>query len=285
MDDGHPKPFDHIFRLRRSFTNGIFRNLRLVGTWAVPDGSVCNGCGLFEMDGDGDDVVSRVALVNMTMKADPDGAPQMWCGVKDVTVDRVLIMDSNHPLGVSCPPRDGYPYPPGDIDARERITIFRTILARNGERQPQLRRGVYKYDFESSIIADWLSHDGSGQSGYGMRFRDEKLDDINVTNSAFLDSGYRPGWSCFLGTKPGPDKGSGGEGDEEPIIRTRSIFFDEATNIGGDQCRGKWALSAPNPRPYVLPIIPLSFVPTSVGAFPRTPDEQALLDQIATRLP
>jgi hypothetical protein len=40
----------------------------------------------------------------------------------------------------------------------------------------------------------------------------------------------------------------------------------------------------PNPRPYVLPEVTLHDVLDNVGAHPRTPDEQALIDEIRARL-
>jgi hypothetical protein len=144
---------------------------------------------------------------------------------------------------------------------------------------------VYGYDFVSNIVYDWRLYNDSGAAGYGMLFRDSAIDDVNVTGNAFIDGGWRPTWGCVFGSKPGPDKGAGGESPSEQALRTRAIYFDEATNLGGDDCRGKFLRTLPNSRPYILPNATLQEVLATVGAQPRFADEQALIDEIAAQLP
>jgi hypothetical protein len=279
----------HVFRLARSLDNFVMINVRLVGNFAGA-GPIGNGIGLFEMDGDPKDnrPITRVAIINSTFKNDPDGAPQPWCGNRDVTFDAILVMDSYHPFGHGCttPIQD-----PNNGRARNRITTFRSVFARNGERQPQLREGVYDYDFIRNIVYDWRDYDArEGEvAGYGLLLRDAFIDSVNIVGNAFLPGAWRPAWGCVFGAKPGPDRGREGPSPAEQGLEQRDIFFARAGaddgNLGGPDCQDfAFKRTAPNPRPYRLPEISLDEVLDNVGAHPRTPDEEALIAEIRARL-
>jgi hypothetical protein len=285
-----PGTHHHLFALKRELDNFVMINVRLVGNFAA-EGPVGNGIGLFEMDGNpkNDRPITRVALIDSTFKNDPDGAPQPWCGNRDVTFEGLLVMDSYHPFGHGCsaPIVD-----PQAGRARNGITTYRSVFARNGERQPQLREGVYNYDFIRNIVYDWRDYDPRDNevAGYGMLLRDGVIDSLNVVGNAFIAGDWRADWGCVVGTRPGPDKGSEGLSPTEQRLTQRQIFFarlgEPRGNIGGADCQTfPFALREPNPRPYELPELTLQEVLERVGAKPRTADEQALLDEIRSRLP
>jgi hypothetical protein len=284
-----PGKHHHLFALKRQFDNLIIVNVRLVGNFDGA-GPIGNDIGLFEMDGDPKNnmPITRVALINSTFKNDPDGAPQPWCGNRNVTFDGILVMDSYHPFGHGCaaPILD-----PDDGRARNGITTFRSVFARNGERQPQLREGVYNYDFVRNIVYDWRDYDARENEvgGYGLLLRDGAVDSLNIVGNAFLAGAWREQWGCVVGTSPGPDKGADGWSPSEQALLQRDIFFaragDPGENVGGLDCHNfAFKRSLPNPRPYVLPEVTLHDVLDNVGAHPRTPDEQALIDEIRARL-
>ncbi len=279
----------HIFLLKRAFDNLVMINVRLVGNFEKK-GSVGNGIGLFELDGNPKDdrPITRIALIDTTFKADPDGAPQPWCGNRNITFEGILIMDSYHPFGHGC---NAVITDPERGRARNGITTFRSVLARNGERQPQLREGVYNYDFIRNIVYDWRDYDPRPNevAGYGMKLRDSAIDNLNIVGNAFLPGSWRESWACVVGTKPGPDKGGKGMSPREVGLMEREIYFatddDPMPNIGGDDCANfAFKRDTPNPRPYELPDMSLLEVLDSVGAKPRTEDEQALLDEIRERI-
>lgn len=284
-----PGKHHHIFLLKRAFDNLVMVNIRLVGNFDKR-GSVGNGIGLFEMDGNPKDdrPITRIALIDSTFKADPDGAPQPWCGNRNITFEGILIMDSYHPFGHGC---NAVITDPERGRARNGITTFRSVLARNGERQPQLREGVYNYDFVRNIVYDWRDYDPRPNevAGYGMLLRDSAIDNLNIIGNAFLPGTWRESWACVVGTRPGPDKGGKGMSPREEGLKEREIYFsgsdDAMPNLGGDDCANfGFKRDAPVPRPYELPELTLIEVLENVGAKPRTEDEQALLDEIRDRL-
>lgn len=278
-----------LFRLVRQLDNFIVINVRLVGNFAGA-GPVGDGIGLFDLDGDpkNNQPITRVSIINSTFKRDPDGAPQPWCGNRNITFEGLLVMDSYHPFGHGCAAaiRD-----PEDGRARNGITTFRSVFARNGERQPQLREGVYNYDFVSNIVYDWRDFDSreGEDAGYGMLLRDPAIDSINIIGNAFLPGSWRKEWACVVGSRPGPDGGGAGLSQNEMRIAQREIFFARAAapngNRGGAECQTfPFKRREPNSRPYELPRLTLDQVLDRVGAQPRTPDETALIAEIRARL-
>ena len=279
----------HLLLFKRAFDNLIMINVRLVGNFQQR-GPIGNGIGLLELDGNPKDdrPITRIALINSTFKNDPDGAPQPWCGNRNITFEGLLVMDSYHPFGHGCnaPIMD-----PEAGRARNGITTYRSVFARNGERQPQLREGVYNYDFVRNIVYDWRDYDPRENeiAGYGMLLRDNAIDHLNIIGNAFLPGEWRPMWSCVVGTRPGPDKGSRGPSPREVALSSREIFFAGSehplANLGGDDCSTfGFKRVEPVPRPYELPELSLLDVLDRVGAQPRTPDEEELLAAIRERL-
>jgi hypothetical protein len=188
-------------------------------------------------------IFDRITVINAT-----DGAPDIWCGVDDVTISRSLIIDSYHPRGNGC---DTTAAESSD-KARHRITEYGNVYAYNGERQPKLNEGVYDYDFVNNIVAFWQDYGtaiGKGAGGYGSLWDDDGAQERhNVMNNAWLPGSLRADWDCVWGDLP--------KNDEETSLLADSFHYSGnlfSPQHNANECRSINAgVSGPLARPYTL---------------------------------
>jgi hypothetical protein len=210
-----------------------------------------------------------------------DSNPDYWGDVQDVTHQGNLVIDSWHPTTISYKQTTPRRFP------RQRISWYANVYARNGERQPQLVNGVYDFDMRDNVTYGWQQ---PGGGGYGLRFKgfsgDLPTSPVNVIHNAFLAAGSDPDRGCVFGEKPAREEGPDGR------IADMKIFFDgnlfPPERRFAENCvttRPAKAAAFPVPEQAQLPPLDFAEVVRRVGMPHRTPEEQALLDEIAKALP
>jgi hypothetical protein len=260
------------FVMVRGLHDAIYRNVRFSGAW-LPGDPTTNNSGHPEVDGQPKNSAFsyNIYFQRVTMHGAADSGVDLWCGVKDVTLDSVLIYGSFHPSGHGCSSL----YNPGEPRARERITYYRVVWSENGERQPQLREGVYDFDLVNVIVHNWQPY-GGADSGFGLRIDDDsRVSGVRLLSSAFLPGNNRPTWGCVIGDTPGNDNDA---------AAAAALWQSDVINPG--ECS---KATAPEPvRPYSLDVVPAahlaSILPT-VGVAARSARESELLSAIEAALP
>jgi hypothetical protein len=225
--------------------------------------------------------VQRLVMAYNTFANGHDSNPDYWGDVVDVTHQGNLVIESWHPSTISYKQTSPRRFP------RRRISWYANVYARNGERQPQLVNGVYEFDMRDNVIYGWTQ---AGGGGYGLRFKgfsgDLPTSPVNVIHNAFLAAGSDPDRGCEFGTSPAFE-----EGADKRITAMRLFFegnlFPEGRRFAKLNCvTTAAAKGAPFPVPARAQLPPLDFgeVVRRVGMPHRTPEEQALLDEIAKAL-
>ena len=263
----------------------IIHGIRSAGLWVPngPGGPNINDAATLSVDGDGapqkpnwdsnpdacgpnlaDQRSScRIIIDRVTLSRATDDSPDFWCGIKDLTISRSLIIDSFHPRGTGC----DQVYVKGDPKARQRITEYANVYAYNGERQPKLGEGVYDYDLVNNIVFAWQEYTafyGIGVGGYGSRWVDDGAQDRhNVIGNVWMpDTGgvqkracqngtskCRKGWDCLWGVSTG--------NDNEVKLRADGLHY--ADNVfspthNPQECVSTVKGQQPFARSYSLPI-------------------------------
>lgn len=261
------------------------RNVRFQGAWPFGNFSHTNDAAVLEFDGT-NTPHERIYMEHVTVCCGVDSAPDFYGGNKDVTLVYSLIHSSLHPMTVSS---TGMRLE-GDPDARERMTFYGNVFARNGERQPQLKRGAYDIDYVSNIVYDWRpdfwGSPPPAYTGYGLRVQDDDtrgVDRLNVVGNLFLAKTGAPAGDCMLGDTPKCD----GAPDCSSKLAGSRLHFAQNTFTAQHpsfECKSTASGGAPVPRPYTLVSLSWAQLLQQVGASARTAAEQAMLDEIAAAL-
>ncbi len=117
----------------------IINNIRAVG-----DGIKIETKDIWELDGSSGAPIYNIILDHLTMTASGDGSVDMYGDVYNVTLSNSLLTDnllSQH-YSESSTARDG-------------ITVYRNVYARNNERQPKIRYQTTRVDFVNNVIYGW----------------------------------------------------------------------------------------------------------------------------------
>jgi hypothetical protein len=233
-------------------------------------------------DGHGDNPrgVQRLVLAYNTFANGHDSNPDYWGDVVDATHQSNLVIESWHPSTISYKQTSPRRFP------RRRMSWYANVYARNGERQPQLANGVHEFDMRDNVIYGWTQ---AGGGGYGLRFKgvsgDLPTSPVNVIHNAFIAAGSDPDRACVFGDTPARE-----EGPDKRIAAMKIFFegnlFPEGRRFAANCATTNGANGAPFPVPERAQLPPLDFgeVVRRVGMPHRTPEEQALLDEIAKAL-
>lgn len=263
----------------------IIHGIRSAGLWVpkAPGGGNVNDAATLSVDGDGapsspnwdphpdacgPDLADRrnacrIIIDRVTLSGAADDGPDFWCGVKDLTISRSLIIDNYHPRGTGC---DDV-YGESDSKSRQRITEYANVYAYNGERQPKLLEGIYDFDLVNNIVFAWQDYKsayGLGVGGYGSVWEDDGAEDRHnvIANVWMPDTGgvqkracrqgtnkCRQGWDCVWGVTT--------QDDHEVLLKADGLHY--ADNVFGPWHNPKECVSTasgqqPFFRPYTLPI-------------------------------
>jgi hypothetical protein len=267
----------------------IINHLRFWGLY-VEGGPRSNNAATISIDGDSrpDHVAQRMILDHITNRGATDGGPDIWGEVRDATISWNFIFYNRHPTTISHRPR---PY-----QTRQRISMHHNVYAKNGERNPQIRADVRDLDFVNNIVYGWGFFGGWG---YGIRIRNEAEEpkvNGNFVSNALIPGMVNPQWALVYGTDPGPDSTDGGPNGspaQGTVITTSrmgslwvsgnilpSVNKDQYSTVPGP-------LSVPSSaRVTTWPAAELGarILPT-VGMKYRTPEEDAILNEIRAALP
>jgi pectate lyase len=266
----------------------VITHLRYRGTW-VP-GSTASDVHNFVIDGDSgpDRVAQRIVLDHVTFRNTADSGPDIWGEARDITLSWCLLFDSNQPTAIT--------YSNGS-QVRQRISVHHNVYARNNERNPQVRWNTRDLDFVNNVIYDWARY--VSNSGTGMRVRADSTAarvHANVVNNAFVAGANRVSWGLVYGSQPGPDSEDGGPSGTPAqgtlVTGTRMGNLWVAGNLLPSQNRDHYStISSPNPVPesarvttWTVEQLKTRMIP-HVGMMHRDSEEEALLAEIAARLP
>jgi len=243
-----------------------------------------------------------VVLDHLTIRGGEDSAPDIWTGSRQaarISISHALLAWSNHPLTISDSGGEG---------SRDDLSVHHNVIARSGERMPQVRYLTTDLDFRNNIIFDWGAN---GSGSYAMRIPNDdgqagpRKVHANVVNNVFLAGGGNPRNAFYYGTGPG-SQASTSDGDGGPVSCTTSdgcascpaqgtvvsgSYMGELWVSGNEfpsQVCEKWSsVSSERAVPEsarVTTDAPSRLVDTVLpraGTHFREPDEQALLDEIA----
>jgi len=225
--------------------------------------------------------VRRLVVAYNTFANGHDSNPDYWGDIVDATHQANLVIESWHPSTVSYQQTSPRRFP------RQRLSWYANVYARNGERQPQLVNGVFDFDMRDNVIHGWFQ---PGGGGYGLRFKggsgDLPTSPANVIHNAFLAAGSDPDKGCVFGEQPRRE-----EGPDSRVGAMRLFFqdnlFPEGRSYADSNCvttpsarDGAYAV----PARARLPALDWQDAVRRVGMPYRTPEEQALLEEIATAL-
>lgn len=245
-----------------------------------------------------------IVLDHLTIRNSTDSGPDIWTdqwASSDVTYSRNLIAFSNHPLTISDS---------GGGGSRDNLSLHQNVLARSGERLPQVRFETTDFDFRNNVVFDWGAN-GAGQ--YGMRIPNDdgqagsRKVDANIVNNYFVPGSGNPRFAFYYGELAGSES-STVNGDGGPSSCTTSngcsscppqgtvvtnSFMGELWVSGnvfpGAVCEEYSTVSAPRPVPAGAAVTTLAaselinLLPI-VGTRHRLADEQALLQEIAASM-
>jgi pectate lyase len=266
----------------------ILRHLRFKGLYLGGEAGA-NNRDFITIDGDsGPDhhaqniVVDHVTVLNAT-----DAAMDIWGEVSDVTISWCLIANSFHPSTVSH-----YPAP---FQKRRRISMHHNVWARNDERNPQLRADVADFDYVNNVIYDWGYWT---RFGYGVRIRNEPGEpqvQANIINNYFKSVHGDPASGLVYGATNGPDSLDGGPTNPVPqgTVFTNSgmgALWVSGNVLNPGNLDHYSTISAPHPVPTNAIVTTYSAyelkdkVVPNVGMKYRTPEEQALLSEVAAAM-
>jgi pectate lyase len=263
----------------------VISHLRFWGNWVAGGPDYENGKSI-TIDGDTnpDHVSQKIIFDHLTVRGAPDGGPDIWGEVRDVTISWCFFFKNYQTMTVS---HTTAPY-----QVRQRISMHHNVLAKSGERNPQIRADVRDFDHVNNIAYDWGWAQGNG---YGTRIRQvsgEPKVNGNFVNNAYIPGAVSPSWGLVYGSQPGRDSEDGGPTGPAP---------PQGTVIGGTNLGSLWVsgniLPAGNQDHYSTTAAPIP-VPSyaqvttwpaaqlggrvlpSVGMKYRDAEEQAILDEI-----
>ncbi len=159
---------------------------------------------------------ANLVLDHLTIRNGSDSSPDLWTGSwasSNVTISHTLIAWSNHPLTISDS---------GGAGSRSQISIHHNVLARSGERMPQVRWDTRDLDFRNNIVFDWGAN---GSGSYGMRVTNDdgatgtRKVHANVVANVFRSGNGNPRHGFYYGTGPGSET-STTDGDGGPSACT-----------------------------------------------------------------
>ena len=192
-------------------TNIILTYLRFNGNyqrgWAVCS---CDSCATLDAQYNWGNLVWD----HLTVRNGSDGNPDLWTGVyqgENVTQSNTLIAWAYHTqlISGSHPDLGGY---------RDKLSLYRNVYARVGQRMPLMHAQTTNVDFRNNIIYDWSSSwvgvsggDGTqieplatGASGAWLR------PSANIINNYWKSGGNHPNLGLFYGSLPDNDSADGG---------------------------------------------------------------------------
>ncbi|HXY39528.1 MAG TPA: hypothetical protein VEQ10_07660, partial [Vicinamibacteria bacterium] len=236
----------------------ILTGLRMVG-FATQD----NVGDLVRIDGT-DGEVYNIVLDHLSLNAADDGAMDITGNVHDVTVSWCLLY--GNPLTSLI-----------KYDTRQRISIHHTVYAHNAERNPQVKGDMQTLDFRNNIVYDWdlLSY------GYGLLLWSDPstadspgVPSVNVVGNAFIAKNSSDGCGIYLKEDAGPVQRWVSDNFSFPSPLCLTSNLSAAISIPA----AAQVTTSPSSSlgSVVLP---------AVGLVPHNSTEQALLDEIAARLP
>ncbi len=239
----------------------IIRGLRLVGY--NPTGTTDGDADLIALDGTEGGEVYNVVVDHVTLTAADDGGLDITGNVHDVTASW------NFFYGNALSSLIKY-------DTRQRISVHHNVYAHNGERNPQVKGDMRTLDFRNNIVYDWTFT----PDGYGLRLwsAPSGADSPGVPSANIVGN-------AFIAKSAGDGCGIDLIEDASPVQRW------VADNLASPPplCLTS-NLAAPLTIPAAAQVTTLassalsSILPT-VGKTPHTTAEQALLDELAAKLP
>ena len=148
---------------------------------AVGNGQQIETKDIWELDGSSGAPIYNIILDHLTMTASSDGSVDMYGDVYNVTLSNSLLTDnllSQHYSESSS--------------ARDAITVYRNVYARNNERQPKIRYNTTRVDYVNNIVYGWGWIEG-GASGLFLRVGGSQYSPSgNIENNIYH---YVPGLS------------------------------------------------------------------------------------------
>ncbi len=235
----------------------IIRGLRLVGFDTGGDGD------LVGLDGTEGGEVYNVIVDHLALSQADDGALDITGNVHDVTVSWCLFYGNALTSLIK-------------YDTRQRISIHHTVYAHNAERNPEVKGDMRTLDFRNNIVYDWDLR----SYGYGLRLWSTPssadspgIPSVNVVGNAFIAKNKSDGCGIDLIE------------NSSPVQRWVADNFASPSPL----CLSS-NLKAPLSIPAAAQVTTspasslASVVLPGVGVRPRTPAEQALLDEIAARM-
>ena len=124
---------------------------------AVGNGQQIETKDIWELDGSSGAPIYNIILDHLTMTASSDGSVDMYGDVYNVTLSNSLLTDnllSQHYSESSS--------------ARDAITVYRNVYARNNERQPKIRYNTTRVDYVNNVVYGWGWME-AGASGLFLR--------------------------------------------------------------------------------------------------------------------
>ncbi|HXY39388.1 MAG TPA: hypothetical protein VEQ10_06940 [Vicinamibacteria bacterium] len=235
----------------------IIRGLRLVGYATGGDGD------LIGLDGTEGDAVYNVVVDHLALTQADDGALDITGNVHDITVSWCLLYGNILTSLIK-------------YDTRQRFSIHHSVYAHNAERNPQVKGDMRTLDFRNNILHDWtLTREGYGLLLWSAPAGSDSpgVPSVNLVGNAFLAKAGSN--DCGLVLKE----------DAAPVQR----WLSDNMALPSPLCASSnLPAPLPIPGPAQVSTAPASSLASlllpEVGVHPRTPAEQALLDEIAARL-
>lgn len=238
----------------------VIHHLRMVGASVEAEGA-----DIWGLDGEANPV-SRIVLDHITASGGQDGIFDLWSDVDDVTLSWNLMYDTVKMLHLST----------NDLAlARDRVSIHHNVFARNNERQIRIRHSSQQIDYVNNVIWGWGWFEG-GAAGLHVAYDAGEVNPgLNVVGNVFHHvDGLAGDPDDAIRWEQGPDVGA--------------LYF--ADNLVPGEELDAQSNSEPHEVPpaaqvttHAAATLAQTVVP-HVGTHHPTPDEQALLDEIAAGL-
>lgn len=235
----------------------IIHHLRMVGATTEQEGA-----DIWGIDGEANPV-SRIIIDHVTASGGQDGIFDLWSDVDDVTLSWNLMIDTAKMMHSST----------NDIAlARDRVSIHHNVFARNNERQIRIRHSSAQIDYVNNVVWGWGFFEG-GAAGLHVAYDEGEVNpSLNVVGNVFhfvdgldgdagdaiiWETGASVGTIFFDGNLvPDGEMDDVSNGDPQVIPAEAAVTTYEASTLAQD-------------------VVPW------VGTHYPTPDEVALLDEIA----
>ena len=250
----------------------IITHLRFAGRWDGNEDHPQNAATLGIDGEDHDDGIYNVIFDHLSFDNATDGSPDIWGKAHDITISWCILRDSLHPMTISHTT---------ETMVRERISLHHNVWAQNHERNPQVRGNVQHLDYVNNVLFEWKIFGG----GYGMRLRPRGATwpgNVNVINNAFVGNDALDA-ALVYGDRPGPaDDGPGGT-YPNPVWVTGNAFPSETIDTYSTSSAPIEVPPAAQVTTWEVTDLAANMLPY-VGTHYRTPDEQSLIDEIASAL-